>query len=61
MAGARPGRPDPRRSVGALGEATAAAWYENGGYEVLDRNWRCRDGEIDLVRRARPGRSSSAR
>lgn len=19
------------------------------GYEVLDRNWRCRDGEIDLV------------
>ena len=49
MAGARPGRRDPRRSVGELGEATVAAWYEGDGYEVLDRNWRCRDGEIDLV------------
>lgn len=24
------------------------------GYRILDRNWRCRDGEIDLVV-ARPG------
>ena len=26
-----------------------AAWYEARGYEVLARNWRCRDGELDLV------------
>ncbi len=26
-----------------------AAWYEARGYRVADRNWRCRDGEIDLV------------
>ncbi len=26
-----------------------AAWYERAGYEVLDRNWRRRDGELDLV------------
>jgi putative endonuclease len=26
-----------------------ARWYEGAGYDVLDRNWRCRDGEIDLV------------
>ena len=26
-----------------------AAWYEARGYEVLIRNWRCREGELDLV------------
>lgn len=40
---------DQRRAVGADGEARAAAWYEAAGYSVLDRNWRCRDGELDLV------------
>jgi len=41
--------PDPRRAFGAAGEARAAAWYEAHGYRVLARNWRCRDGELDLV------------
>ena len=40
-----------RRALGARGEALAAAWYETEGYEVLARNWRCREGEIDLVLR----------
>ena len=26
-----------------------ASWYEARGYEVLNRNWRCREGELDLV------------
>lgn len=29
----------------------AAAWYEAHGYQVVARNWRCRDGELDLVLR----------
>jgi len=40
---------DPRRALGADGEARAAAWYAARGYEVVTRNWRCRDGELDLV------------
>ncbi len=43
-----------RRALGAAGEASVAAWYEANGYDVVGRNWRCRDGEIDLIlRRAR--------
>jgi putative endonuclease len=38
-----------RRALGARGEALAARWYEARGYTVISRNWRCRDGEIDLV------------
>ena len=38
-----------RRVLGARGEDAAAAWYEARGYQVLARNWRCRDGELDLV------------
>jgi putative endonuclease len=26
-----------------------ARWYEARGYEVLSRNWRVREGELDLV------------
>lgn len=34
---------------GRLGEARAVAYLEALGYRVVDRNWRCRDGEIDIV------------
>jgi len=32
-----------------------ARWYEARGHEVLVRNWRCAEGEIDLVVRAPDG------
>lgn len=38
-----------RQRLGAAGERQAADWYTANGYEVLARNWRCRDGEIDLI------------
>jgi putative endonuclease len=38
-----------KRAVGIAGEDIAAAWYEANGYQVLVRNWRCREGEIDLI------------
>lgn len=38
-----------RRALGAAGEQAAADAYVRAGYTVLDRNWRCRDGELDLV------------
>jgi putative endonuclease len=38
-----------RRALGARGEEAAARWYEARGYRVLARNWRCREGELDLI------------
>lgn len=38
-----------RLELGARGEDLVAAWYTERGYAVLGRNWRCREGELDLV------------
>ena len=37
------------QALGLAGEDQAAAWYEGNGYQVLDRRWRTREGELDLV------------
>ena len=42
-------RPDPRRALGDAGEDLVARWYVEAGYRLLDRNWRCREGELDVV------------
>lgn len=43
-----------RRARGVAGEDVAAAWYRAQGYEIVDRNWRCRAGELDLIVRQGP-------
>lgn len=35
--------------MGAYGEAVAVRHLEDAGYTVLDRNWRTRSGEVDVV------------
>lgn len=35
--------------LGAAGERAVADWYRRRGYRELARNWRCREGELDLV------------
>ena len=35
--------------LGREGEQVAAEYLERAGLRVLDRNWRCADGEIDIV------------
>ena len=36
-------------ALGRRAESLAAAWYEEQGWRIVDRNWRCSYGEIDLV------------
>jgi putative endonuclease len=38
-----------RQALGTRGEDLAAAELERQGMVILDRNWRCRTGEIDIV------------
>jgi putative endonuclease len=47
--GDRPPVDRRRLDLGAQGEDLVAAWYTERGYMVLGRNWRCREGELDLV------------
>jgi putative endonuclease len=44
-----PAAPNPRRALGQRGEALVADWYKQAGYEILERNWRRREGELDLI------------
>lgn len=37
------------REIGRFGEDVAARYLQDQGMVVLDRNWSCRFGEIDLV------------
>jgi len=36
-------------ALGAYGERLAARYLAESGMQILDRNWRCDQGEIDIV------------
>ena len=36
-------------AVGAYGERVAVRFLADAGYAVVDRNWRCRHGVLDVV------------
>jgi putative endonuclease len=38
-----------RITLGHRAEEATADWYRDNGYRVLERNWRCPQGEIDIV------------
>lgn len=41
----------PKDALGRAGEQLAAARLLQLGYRILDRNWRCEVGELDIVAR----------
>ena len=40
-------------AVGKYGEDVAVRHLTEAGLEIVERNWRCREGEIDIVARER--------
>ena len=38
-----------KREIGTRFESRAAAYLESKGFRILNRNFRCRTGEIDLI------------
>lgn len=38
-----------RKEIGTLGENLACAYLEKNNYRIIDRNFLCRQGEIDIV------------
>lgn len=44
-------KPYNRRQKGTAAEDAAVTYLRSAGYTILERNWRCRSGEIDIVAR----------
>jgi len=41
--------PSQKRQFGDRGEEEAVSYLKNNGYKIIDRNWRQKCGEIDIV------------
>ena len=44
---------DPRRRLGRVGEEMATRTLQEAGLTILERNWRCRAGEVDIIAQER--------
>ncbi|MFI6500836.1 YraN family protein [Nonomuraea typhae] len=40
-----------KQDLGRRGEQLAVEYLESEGMEIIERNWRCRHGEIDILAR----------
>ena len=40
---------DRRKQTGELGENAACGYLTEAQYSIVERNWRCRSGEIDII------------
>ena len=38
-----------RKEIGAFGEKIAGEWLKKNGYAIIERNYRCKAGEIDII------------
>lgn len=38
-----------RRETGIIGEKIACEFLRNNGFKIVETNYRCRDGEIDII------------
>ena len=43
-------------TIGKIGESATAQFLMSKGFKIIDRNWRIKDGEIDLVATDRNGK-----
>lgn len=39
----------PKKRLGERGEDAATAFLERSGMTIVERNWRCKSGEVDII------------
>ena len=38
-----------KHEIGKIGEALASKYLQDNGYKIIERNFKCRQGEIDII------------